>query len=187
MIISVDAEKAFDKIQHPFMIKTLQKAGIEGTCHLFLISFASVRSIPFLSFIVPIFALKCSLGIFNFLKEISSVSHSIVLLYFFALIPEESFLISPCYSLELCIQMGISFPFSFAFTSLLSSAICKALSDNHFAFLHFFFLGMVLISASCTMSQTSVHSSSGTLSIRSNPLNLFVTSTNRKGFDLGHT
>ena len=31
MIISVDSEKAFDKIQHPFMIKTLQKAGIEGT------------------------------------------------------------------------------------------------------------------------------------------------------------
>ena len=29
MIISVDKEKAFDKIQHPFMIKTLQKAGIE--------------------------------------------------------------------------------------------------------------------------------------------------------------
>ena len=31
MIISIDAEKAFDKIQHPCMIKTLQKAGIEGT------------------------------------------------------------------------------------------------------------------------------------------------------------
>ena len=31
MIISIDAEKAFDKIQHPFMIKTLQKPGIEGT------------------------------------------------------------------------------------------------------------------------------------------------------------
>ena len=30
MIISIDAEKAFDKIQQPFMIKTLQKAGIEG-------------------------------------------------------------------------------------------------------------------------------------------------------------
>ena len=34
MIISIDAEKAFDKIQHPFMIKTPQKAGIEGTCVL---------------------------------------------------------------------------------------------------------------------------------------------------------
>ena len=31
MIISTDAEKDFDKIQHPFMIKTLQKAGIEET------------------------------------------------------------------------------------------------------------------------------------------------------------
>ena len=31
MIISIDAEKAFDKIQHPFMKTTLQKAGIEGT------------------------------------------------------------------------------------------------------------------------------------------------------------
>ena len=31
MIISIDAEKAFDKIQHPFMIKALQKVGIEGT------------------------------------------------------------------------------------------------------------------------------------------------------------
>jgi len=29
MIISIDEEKAFDKIQHPFMIKTLQKEGIE--------------------------------------------------------------------------------------------------------------------------------------------------------------
>ena len=31
MIISIVAEKAFDKIQHPFLIKTLQKVGIEGT------------------------------------------------------------------------------------------------------------------------------------------------------------
>ena len=31
MIISTDAERAFDKIQHPFMIKTLSKVGVEGT------------------------------------------------------------------------------------------------------------------------------------------------------------
>ena len=31
MIISIDTEKAFDKVQHPFMIKTLTKVGIEGT------------------------------------------------------------------------------------------------------------------------------------------------------------
>ena len=31
MIISIDAEKAFDKIQHPFLIKILQKVGLEGT------------------------------------------------------------------------------------------------------------------------------------------------------------
>ena len=44
-----------------------------------------------------------------FLEEISSLSHSVVFLCFFALIAEEGFLISPCYSLELCIQIGISF------------------------------------------------------------------------------
>ena len=31
MILSIDAEKAFDKIQHPFLIKTLHSVGIEGT------------------------------------------------------------------------------------------------------------------------------------------------------------
>ena len=46
-------------------------------------------------------------------KEISSLSHSIVFLYFFALIIEEGFLISSCYSLELCLQMLISFLFFF--------------------------------------------------------------------------
>ena len=40
MIISIDAAKAFDKIQHPFMIKTLQKSGIEGT-YLNIIKFNS--------------------------------------------------------------------------------------------------------------------------------------------------
>ena len=59
--------------------------------------------------------MKCSLVISNFLEEISSLSHSVVFLYFFALITEKGILISPCYSLELCIQMGISFLLSFAF------------------------------------------------------------------------
>ena len=30
MVVSIDMEKAFDKVQHPFMIKTLSKVGIEG-------------------------------------------------------------------------------------------------------------------------------------------------------------
>ena len=97
--------------------------------------------------------------------------------YFFALITEEGFLFSPCYSLELCIQW-IYLPFSpLLYTSLLFTAIYKASSDNHFASLHFFLMGMVFITAFCTMSWTSVHSSSGTLFIICNPLNLFVTST----------
>ena len=59
--------------------------------------------------------MKCSFGISDFLEEISSLSHSVVFLYFFALIAEEGFLISSSYSLELCIQMFISFLLSFAF------------------------------------------------------------------------
>ena len=74
---------------------------------------AFTRFLPFLSFIEPIFAWNVPL-VSNFLKGISSLSHSIVFLYLFALITEEGFLISPCYSLKLCIQMGISFFFYFA-------------------------------------------------------------------------
>ena len=102
--------------------------------------------------------MKSSFGISDFLEEISSLSHSVVFLYFFALIPEEGFLIS-CHSLELCIQMFISFLFSFAFPFLLFTAICKASPDSHFAFLHFFSMGMVLIPVSCTMSYTYFSSS----------------------------
>ena len=67
------------------------------SCHLFLISSASVMSRPFLSYRAHL-CMKCSLGISNFLEEISSLSHSVVCLYFSALISEEGFLISPCYS-----------------------------------------------------------------------------------------
>ena len=59
------------------------------SCHLFLISSASVSAIPFLSFIVPIFAWNVPLIISNFFEEISSPYHCIFFLYFFALIIEE--------------------------------------------------------------------------------------------------
>ena len=119
--------------------------------------------------------MKCSLGISNFLEEIASLSHSIFPLYFFGLFTEECFLIFLAILGTLHSNEYI-FPF-LLFLSLLFifTAICKASSGNHFTFLHFFFLGMVLITASCTMSWISVHSFFRH-SIRSNPLNLFVIS-----------
>ena len=85
--------------------------------------------------------------------EISSLSHSIVVLYFFALITEEGVLISPCCSLELCIPMGISFLFSFAFSfSSFSQLFVSPPQTTILPFYISFFLGMVLITASCTMS-----------------------------------
>ena len=90
------------------------------SCHLFLVSSASVRSIHSIFVLYCAhFCMICSLGISYFLKGISDLSHSIVFLFFFALISEEGFLISPCYSLELCIQMVISCIFSFSFCSQL--------------------------------------------------------------------
>ena len=128
-----------------WVMKTFVYSSSVYSCHLFLMSSVSVRSLLFLSFYCAHLCMKCSLHIFNFLEEISSLSHSIVFLYFFALITEEGFLISPCCSLELCIQILISFLFSLLFTSLLFATICKASSDSHFAFLHLFFLGIFLI------------------------------------------
>ena len=63
--------------------------------------------------------MKCSLGILNFLEEISSLSHFVVFLYFFALITEEGFLISPCYSLEL----WYTFPFLLCLSHLFFSQL----------------------------------------------------------------
>ena len=47
--------------------------------------------------------MKCSFDISNFLEEISSLTLSVVFLYFFVLSIDEGLLVSPCYSLELCI------------------------------------------------------------------------------------
>ena len=147
------------------------------SCHLFLIPYASVRSIPFLSFIEPIFAWNVPLVSLIFLKR--------SLVFPILLFSSISFhwLLRKAFLSLLAILWNSAFKWvylSFSpllFTSLLFTAICKASSDSHFAFLHVFFLGMVLIPVSCTMSQTSVYGSSGTLSIRSSPLNLFLTST----------
>ena len=130
--------------------------------------------------------MKSSLGISNFLEKISSLSHSKVFLWFFALITEEGFLnFSLLFLGNSALRWGY---FSFSalpFTSLLFSDICKACSENHFAFLHFFFLGIVFITTSCTMSHTSIHSSSGTLFVKSNVLCLSSPLSNHKRFDLG--
>ena len=133
-------------------------------CHLFLISSASVRSILFLSFIEPIFAWNVPLVSLIFLNR--SLVFPILL---FSSISLHWSLRKAFLSL-LAILWNSAFkqvylPFSpLPFTSLVLTAVYKAFSDNNFAFFHFFSLGMVLIPASCTMSWTSVHSSSGTLS-----------------------
>ena len=145
------------------------------SCHFFLISSASVRSTQFLSFIVTKFIvplvyliyLKRSL-VFPILLFSSNSLHwslrkaflSLLAIFWNSAFRKVYLSLSPLF-----------------FTSLLFKVICKASSDSHFAFFCFFFLGMVLIPVSCTMSWTSVHSSLGTLSIRSSPLNLFLTST----------
>ena len=82
--------------------------------------------------------MKCSLGISNCFEEISSLSHSLVFLYFLHWLLRKAFL-----SL-LDILWNSAFKWTYLFfsplplVSLLFSAICKASSDNHVAFLHFF-------------------------------------------------
>ena len=109
------------------------------SCHLFLISSASTEmSLPFLSFIEPIFAWNVPLVSLIFLKR---------------------FLVFHCFPLFLCIDPWgrlyylsllsfgtlnsnrYIFPFLLCLSSLLFTAICKASSDSHFAFLHFFSWG----------------------------------------------
>ena len=82
----------------------------------------------------------------------------------------------------------VIFPFLHCLLLLFFSQLFVRPPRTSFVFPHFFFLGIVLITACYTMSQTLVHSSSGTVSIRYNPLNLCsLPLYNCKGFDLGHT
>ena len=158
------------------------------SCHLFLISSASVRSIPFLSFIVPIFAWNNPLGSLIYLKR-SLVFHIPLISLFLCIVHW-----SPSYLSYLSsgILHSVEYIFLFlsplAFTLFLFSTIYKASSDNHLAFWHFLFFGMVLIAASWTMLHTSIHSSSGTLYIRYNPLNHSSPPLcNYMGFDFCHS
>ena len=129
------------------------------SCHLFLMSSASVRSLPFLSFIVPLVAWKIPLLSLIFLKR--SLVFPLLLFSYISLhwSLRKAFLSLLDILWNSAFRwIYLSFP-PLPFASLLFLATCKASSDNHFAFLHFFFLGMILITASYTMLQTSVHSS----------------------------
>ena len=133
-----------------------------------------------------LFCMKYSLGISNFLEVISILSYSLVFFYFFALITEEGFVICTCYSLELCIQMGMSFLFV-CLSLLFFSQLFVSPSQTTILPFALLFLGMVLITAPCTVSWTSIHSSSGTLSDLIPWIYLSLPLYNCKGFDLGHT
>ena len=102
-----------------------------------------VRSIPFLSFIVPIFALNVALLSLIFLKR--SLVYSSISFHWLLRKPFLSLLAVLLKSVFRWLYLSFS-PLPFA---SLFSAICKPSSDNHFAFLHFFFVGMVLVTASC--------------------------------------
>ena len=106
------------------------------SCYLFLISSAAVSSIASLSFIEPIFA--CSLGISNFLEEISSLSHSIVPSVSLPWSLRKAFL-SLLAILWNSASKWVYLSFSpLLLSSLLFTAICKTSSYSHFGFLHFF-------------------------------------------------
>ena len=108
--------------------------------------------------------MKCCLGISNFLEEISVFP--IVLFPLFICTDHWGRLsyLSLLFFWNSAFKWVYLFFSPVPFACFLFSAICKASSDNHFPLLHFFFLGMVLITASCTVSWTSVHSTSGALS-----------------------
>ena len=130
------------------------------SCHLFLISSASVRSIQFLSFIEPITAWNIPLVSLTFLK-----SSLVFPIPFFPSISLH-WSLRKAFLLLLAILWNSTFKWvhfsssPLPLASLLFSATCKTSSDNHFSFLQFFFLGMVLIPVSYTMLWTSIHSSS---------------------------
>ena len=146
------------------------------SCYLFLISSASVRSIPLLSFIEPIFTWNVPFVSLLFMKRsivfpillFSSVSShwslwrlSYLSLFFFGTLHLDGYIL----------------PFLLCLLLLFFSKLFIRPPQTTILLFCISFWGMILITASYIMSWTSVHSSSGTLFNRSNPLKLFVTST----------
>ena len=110
------------------------------SCHLILISSASVRSLLFLSFIVPILAWNCPLMSPVFLRK------SLVFpVHCFPLFLCIAYWIRLSYHSLIFSRILHSFGFIFSFLPyfplLFFPQLCKASSDNHFAFLRFFFGG----------------------------------------------
>ena len=116
------------------VIKTFSYSSSAYSCHLFLIS-----SVPVFYCAHP--CMKCSFDTSDFLEEISSLSQSIVFFYFFALFIDKAFLSLLVILWNSAFSWVYLFFSPLPFASLLFSAICKASSNSHFAFLHFFFLG----------------------------------------------
>ena len=157
------------------------------TGHLFLISSASVRSIAFLFYCTHL-CMRCSLGTSNYLEEISDLSHSIIFLCFFALITEEGFLLSLCCSLELCIQMGISFLFSFAFRVFFSQLFVRPAQTTILPFCISFSWGWFWSPPSVQCYEPpSIVLQALCLSDLIPWICLLLLLYNHKGFDLGHT
>ena len=122
-----------------------------------------------------------------FLEDISSLFLSIVFLISLHCSFKKTFFFLYLLFLGALHSFGYISISPLPFTCLLSSDICKASSDNHFALLHFFFLGMALVTTSCTVLLISIHSSSGTLSDLIPWVYLSPLLYNHKKFDLGHT
>ena len=109
------------------------------SCYLLLISSASVRSLTFLSCIVPNFAWSIPMESSVFLKRsiLFTIYYCPIILAFFTY---KFFLISSCYSLEVCISLGVSFPVLFAvhfshFLSCFEGLLRQSLSMLTFVFL----------------------------------------------------
>ena len=145
--------------------------------YLSLISSASTRFLPILSFIVLIFGQNVPLISPVFLKRSLVFPHLLFSSSFMHCSLKKAFL-----SLHAVLWF---FAFSWVYlslssslvASLLSSVICKPSQITTLPSLFFFSFGMVLFTVSWTILWTSVHSSSGVLLPRSNLLNLFITST----------